>query len=71
VLPPLDGQVILRPVIEDDLSWLDRLRNDPAATGLHERRSVMVLSKGLLVDIDLGLRDRAASRPSGRHADTA
>lgn len=32
----MDSQVTLRPVIEDDLSWLDRLRNDPDATGLHE-----------------------------------
>ena len=32
----MDGQVTLRPVIEDDLSWLARLRNDPAATGPHE-----------------------------------
>jgi RimJ/RimL family protein N-acetyltransferase len=32
----MDGQVTLRPVIEDDLPWLARLRNDPAATGPHE-----------------------------------
>jgi RimJ/RimL family protein N-acetyltransferase len=32
----MDGQVTLRPVTEDDLAWLARLRNDPAATGLHE-----------------------------------
>ena len=31
----MDGQVTLRPVIEDDLPWLARLRNDPAATGPH------------------------------------
>jgi RimJ/RimL family protein N-acetyltransferase len=35
-VPPVDGQVILRPVTEDDLSWLDRLRNDPVAIGPHE-----------------------------------
>jgi RimJ/RimL family protein N-acetyltransferase len=32
----MDGQVTLRPVIEDDLSWLASLRNDPIATGPHE-----------------------------------
>jgi len=32
----MDGQVSLRPVLEDDLSWLTGLRNVPAATGLHE-----------------------------------
>ena len=32
----MDGQVALRPVIEDDLSWLASLRNDPTATGPHE-----------------------------------
>ncbi len=32
----MDSQVTLRPVIEDDLPWLASLRNDPAATGLHE-----------------------------------
>ena len=32
----MDGQVTLRPVIEDDLSWLAGLRNDPTATGPHE-----------------------------------
>jgi RimJ/RimL family protein N-acetyltransferase len=32
----MDGQVTLRPVIEDDLSWLASLRSGPAATGLHE-----------------------------------
>ena len=32
----MDNQVTLRPVIEDDLSWLAKLRNDPASTGLHE-----------------------------------
>jgi RimJ/RimL family protein N-acetyltransferase len=32
----MDGQVTLRPVIEDDLTWLASLRNDPAATGPHE-----------------------------------
>jgi len=28
--------VTLRPVVEDDLSWLADLRNGPAATGPHE-----------------------------------
>jgi RimJ/RimL family protein N-acetyltransferase len=32
----MDGQVTLRPVIEDDLSWLASMRHDPTATGLHE-----------------------------------
>jgi len=32
----MDGQVSLRPVREDDLSWLAGLRNDAAATGPHE-----------------------------------
>jgi hypothetical protein len=32
----VDGQVTLRPVIEDDLSWLADLRNNPTATGRHE-----------------------------------
>jgi RimJ/RimL family protein N-acetyltransferase len=32
----VDGQVVLRPVTEDDLPRLDRLRNDPAGTGPHE-----------------------------------
>lgn len=32
----MDGQVSLRPVTEDDLSWLESLRNGPAATGAHE-----------------------------------
>ena len=32
----MDTQVTLRPVTEDDLSWLDRLSNDPATTGPHE-----------------------------------
>ena len=32
----MDGPVTLRPVIEDDLSWLADLRNGPAATGPHE-----------------------------------
>ena len=31
----MDGQVTLRPVMEDDLSWLAFL-NDPAATGPYE-----------------------------------
>ena len=35
-LASMDGQVTLRPVIEDDLSWLAGLRNDPTATGPHE-----------------------------------
>ena len=32
----MDDPVVLRPVIEDDLLWLERMRNDPAATGPHE-----------------------------------
>ena len=32
----MDGHVTLRPVVEDDLSWLASLRNDPTATGPHE-----------------------------------
>jgi RimJ/RimL family protein N-acetyltransferase len=32
----MDGQVSLRPVTEDDLSWLASLRDGPAATGPHE-----------------------------------
>jgi RimJ/RimL family protein N-acetyltransferase len=32
----MGGQVSLRPVIEDDLSWLTGLRNDPAGTGPQE-----------------------------------
>ena len=32
----MDGQVTLRPVAEDDLSWLASLRGSPAATGPHE-----------------------------------
>lgn len=32
----MDGQVTLRPVTEDDLPWLGRLRNDPTAAGPHE-----------------------------------
>ena len=32
----MDGQVTLRPVTEDDLSWLASLRDGPAATGPHE-----------------------------------
>lgn len=35
-LASVDGQVTLRPVIEDDLSWLVRRRNDPVGTGAHE-----------------------------------
>src|ERR1700738_3824612 len=35
-LASMDGQVTLPPVIEDDLSWLARLANDPIATGPHE-----------------------------------
>jgi hypothetical protein len=30
-LASVDGQVIFRPVTEDDLSWLASLTNDPAA----------------------------------------
>ena len=32
----MDGQVTLRPVTEDDLSWLASLASDPAATGPYE-----------------------------------
>jgi len=32
----LSSTVTLRPVIEDDLSWLASMRNDPAVSGLHE-----------------------------------
>lgn len=32
----MDRQVTLRPVSEDDLSWLAGLRDGPAATGPHE-----------------------------------
>lgn len=32
----MDGQLILRPVAEDDLPWLENSRNGPAATGPHE-----------------------------------
>ena len=32
----MDGQVTFRPVMEDDLSWLENSRNDPVATGPHE-----------------------------------
>jgi RimJ/RimL family protein N-acetyltransferase len=32
----VDGQVTLRPVMEDDLSWLASLTNGPAATGPYE-----------------------------------
>jgi RimJ/RimL family protein N-acetyltransferase len=32
----MDGQVTLRPVSEDDLSWLASLRDGPAAAGPHE-----------------------------------
>jgi hypothetical protein len=32
----MDGQVTFRPVMEDDLSWLASLTNDPAATGPYE-----------------------------------
>jgi len=32
----MDELVTLRPVIEDDLSWLAGLKNDPAASGPHE-----------------------------------
>jgi RimJ/RimL family protein N-acetyltransferase len=35
-LTHMDGQVTLRPVIEDDLSWLASLRDGPAASGQHE-----------------------------------
>jgi RimJ/RimL family protein N-acetyltransferase len=32
----MDGQVTLRPVMEDDLSWLASLTSGPAATGPYE-----------------------------------
>ena len=32
----MDGQVTFRPVLEDDLSWLASLTNDPAAIGPYE-----------------------------------
>ena len=32
----MDCRVTLRPVVEDDLSWLASLRNDPIATGPYE-----------------------------------
>jgi RimJ/RimL family protein N-acetyltransferase len=32
----MDGQVTFRPVMEDDLSWLASLMNDPAAIGPYE-----------------------------------
>jgi RimJ/RimL family protein N-acetyltransferase len=32
----MNGQVTLRPVTEDDLSWLASLRSGPAATGPHQ-----------------------------------
>jgi len=32
----MDGPVTLRPVVEEDLSWLADLRNGPAAAGPHE-----------------------------------
>lgn len=32
----MDGQVTLRPVMEDDLPWLASLTNDPATTGQYE-----------------------------------
>ena len=32
----MDGQVTLRPVVEDDLFWLASLMNDPAAIGPYE-----------------------------------
>ena len=32
----MDDPVVLRPVIEDDLLWLERMRNDPAGAGPHE-----------------------------------
>ena len=32
----MDGQVAFRPVVEDDLSWLASLMNDPAAIGPYE-----------------------------------
>jgi RimJ/RimL family protein N-acetyltransferase len=35
----MDGQVTLRPVIEDDLSWLASLESGLAATGPHEWHS--------------------------------
>jgi RimJ/RimL family protein N-acetyltransferase len=35
-LAAMDELVTLRPVVEDDLSWLAGLQNDPAASGPHE-----------------------------------
>ena len=35
-LASVDGQVTFRPVLEDDLSWLASLTNDPAAIGPYE-----------------------------------
>src|ERR1700750_2510951 len=35
-LAAMDELVTLRPVIEDDLSWLAGLTNDPAVSGPHE-----------------------------------
>ena len=35
-LAAMDELVALRPVIEDDLSWLADVQNDPAASGPHE-----------------------------------
>jgi RimJ/RimL family protein N-acetyltransferase len=32
----MDGQVSLRPVLEEDLTWLTGQRNDPDTAGLHE-----------------------------------
>ncbi|MGD0609259.1 MAG: GNAT family protein [Streptosporangiaceae bacterium] len=32
----MNDQVILRPVTEEDLPWLENSRNDPGATGPHE-----------------------------------
>jgi len=32
----MDDQVTLRPVAEDDLSWLASMRDGPVATGVHE-----------------------------------
>ena len=33
----MDDVVTLRPVAEDDLSWLASLKNSPAGSGLRER----------------------------------
>jgi hypothetical protein len=39
----MDDPVTLRPVSEDDLSWLASLRDGPAATGPHEWHVLQLL----------------------------